>query len=136
MFVHFYKTTLTNEEILICIFAVRRVGSDFFCCDDDDPALEAPIITVPGTAVAVSTDASVDITFTLDVPGRFQSSSVSADVGNTVISSQPSAGATSGTLVVTYTAPSSEGIATVSLTVTDDSGASSTNTAAEKLMSR
>ncbi len=112
---------------------IAGLAGTIFSCDDDDPAVGGPIITVPGTAVAVSTDASVDITFTLDVPGGFQSASVSADVGNTVIGSQPSAGATSGTLVVSYTAPSSEGIATISLTVTDASGASSTNSAAVEI---
>ncbi len=121
------------KKFPIIFLLMAGLAVAFWACDDDDPAVGAPTITVPGSAVSVSTDASVDITFTVDVPGGFQSASASADQGATAISSQPSVGATSGTIVVTYTAPSNEGTATVTLTVTDAGGVSSSNTAAVEI---
>ena len=121
------------KKVPFLMLLMAGLALAFLGCDDDDPAVGAPIITVPGSVVVVSTDGSIDISFIVDVPGGFQSASVSADSGSPVISSQPSTGSTSGTIVVTYTAPSNEGTATISLTVTDAAGTSSTNTAAVEI---
>lgn len=103
------------------------------CNSDDENPVGGSTITVPGTAVSIATDGSADITFTVNVPSGYQSASASADVGTTSISSEPSAGATSGSIVVRYTAPSDEGTATITLTVTDANGSSVTNTAAMEI---
>lgn len=112
------------------LFLILALSLALISCSDDAPSIGSPTITVPGSAVQVATDGSVDIAFTADIPGGFQSATATATVGTTSVTSTPSAAATSGTVVVSYDAPSDEGNATVSLTVTDANGTSTTNTAA------
>ncbi len=90
------------------------------CKDDDEGSVAAPTISAPSIA-SVQVGGSTDLSFSVTIPGGYKSASVTQSAGTATISSEPAAGATSGTVVVSYTAGSSAGAATVTLTVTDNS---------------
>ncbi|MDN5214561.1 hypothetical protein QQ020_20950 [Fulvivirgaceae bacterium BMA12] len=90
------------------------------CSDDDDGgSTAAPSVTAPAIT-SVQVGQSVDLSFSVTTPGGYKSSSVSQSSGSATVSTEPAAGATSGTVVVSYTAGTSAGAATVTLTVTDN----------------
>lgn len=106
----------------------------FISCDDNgssnnDP--NEPSVTAPGSSENPSLliGESADITFTVSVQGGYASSSVQATNGTATIASEPSAGATSGEVVVNYTSDSA-GAGTITLTVTDEDGQSDDATTA------
>lgn len=100
----------------------------FMACKDDDPAPDAPMVTAPGIAnVQVSTAA--DITFSVNIPGGYKSSAVSAAGGTAAIKTQPAVGDNLGNLVVTFTADANTGAGSVTVTVTDNNNKSSTQNA-------
>lgn len=105
----------------------------FISCSDDDNGSDPtpPSITPPQSSANPNLiiGESVDITFNVNVQGGYASSSVEATNGTANIASEPSAGATSGTIVVNFTANSS-GAATITLTVTDQEGLSDEATTA------
>ena len=96
--------------------------------DDPPPPIGDPVITAPtGTTVMVNN--SVDITFTLNVPGTIAEVTVSATGGTAIVSSASLVGETTGTVVVGYTAPLTDGTETVTLTVKDSQATAKTVTA-------
>jgi len=108
------KTTLT----------LMLVASLFVSCDDDDdpvsPTPTAPSVSAPSAQNALVGE-SVDLTFNVTVSGGFASATATAENGTATISSQPSNGATSGEVVVSYSATSA-GAGSVTVTVTDAEG--------------
>lgn len=88
----------------------------------------APELTAPGTSTVEVLD-PVDITFTFSSEGGYASSSVTASNGAAVIKTEESAGATAGSVVVTFTAGRIAGVGSVQLTVTDANGKSGIATA-------
>lgn len=102
----------------------------FMACDDDDPApAQSPTVTAPTTPTNVQTGASSDVTFAVTVPGGYKSAAVSATGGTATKKSEPAAGATSGNVVVTFTADATAGAGSVTLTVTDNGNTTGTQTA-------
>ncbi|MDN5201658.1 hypothetical protein QQ008_09805 [Fulvivirgaceae bacterium BMA10] len=91
------------------------------CKDDDDAKPAAPTATAPSSIPSVTVGGSVDITFTVNTPGGYKSASVTQSAGSATISSQPTAGDQTGSVVVSYTAGTTAGAASVTITVTDNS---------------
>lgn len=91
--------------------------------DDDDPPPAAPTVSDPSD-VTVQIGTSVDITFSIQAPGGFQSAS--ATPAGATVSSSPVAGALTGNVVVTFTAGTSAGTENVQLTVTDQNNRTGT----------
>ncbi|MDZ7758025.1 MAG: hypothetical protein U5K35_16615 [Rhodohalobacter sp.] len=91
-------------------------------CDDDPVSTETapPTVTAPSSQNVV-VDNTAEVSFSVNVPGGYASSNVSAENGTATISSEPSSGSTSGSVVVDFTS-SNTGAASVTLTVTDNDG--------------
>nr|WP_321358803.1 hypothetical protein [uncultured Draconibacterium sp.] len=101
--------------LMSLIFGAALLNS----CSDDETTPDAPSVTAPSSTEEVVASESVDVTFTVSVPGGFASASTSAVGGSATVKSSPSAGTTSGDVVVSFTAGSSAGVGSVTLTVTD-----------------
>jgi hypothetical protein len=97
------------------------IGATIFssCSKTDEVIPDAPSVSAPGSASDVTAGESVDVSFTINIPGGFASASATAQGGNATVSSTPNAGATSGTVLVNFTAGNAGGAASVTLTVTD-----------------
>lgn len=93
--------------------------------DDSNPV---PAIVQPSNST-VQISSPVDITFTYTAEAGFKSSSVSATNGDVTMKTDGTAGSTSGTVVVTFTAGATAGAASVILTVTDNDNQTSSSTA-------
>lgn len=78
------------------------------------PVVSAPQITT------VEVTKTVDLIFSFTAEGGYKSSTVTATGGTATIKSDGSAGAASGTIVVSFTAGTDEGAAVVNLTLTDN----------------
>lgn len=103
-----------------------------FSCDDDDPKPSDstnPTISAPSSPVEIGVNETADVSFAVTVPGGYQSSAVEASGGTAQINSEPSAGATSGNVVVSFTANNEAGAGLVKITVTDQGGKSASQTA-------
>ncbi len=95
------------------------------CDDDDDPVpLDRPAVTASTPSVQVTTGEAGVVSFNVNVPGGY----ASATASNGNLTSEPSVGATSGTVSVTFT-PSSAGSTTIILTVTDQQSPAKTGEA-------
>lgn len=99
------------------------------CKKTDTPAPDAPSVSAPSTN-EVQVSNAVDISFTVSAPGGFSTASAIAVGGSSTIKSQPAAGSTTGTIVVTFTADANSGSASVTLTVADENQKSNNATAA------
>lgn len=101
-------------------------------CEDDPepvtPVFDAPSITAPGVS-SVEANSAIDVTFTVSSPGGYASSAWTFTGGSAAPKSEPDAGATSGNVVATFTAGAEAGAASLTLTVTDAQGKSSSQTA-------
>lgn len=103
----------------------------FTSCSDDDNGngtVSPPSITAPQSQDVVLGE-TVELTFSVSVPAGYASSSVSANNGDATISSEPSTGASSGEVVVSFTA-NTLGAGLVELTVEDADGLSDDATTA------
>ncbi len=90
---------------------------------------ESPVITPP-QASNVETGRSVDLTFVFKAEAGFGSSEIIATGGDAVIKSDGSSGSVSGNIVVTFTAGTTTGSGTVSVTVKDMEGQRGTSAVA------
>lgn len=93
------------------------------CNDDDDNNIDlkqAPKVTAP-SAIEALTGAAVDVEFSFTAQAGFASSTVTATNGTAVIKTDGTDNATSGTIVVTFTAGSTAGAGSVTLSVADKS---------------
>jgi hypothetical protein len=99
----------------------------FSSCEKDDNA-KAPSVANPANTT-VEIDAAVDITFTYTTDAKFKSSNAVATNGTVVIKTDGVAGSKSGSVVVTFTAGTSEGAGSVVLTITDEDNQTGTATA-------
>ncbi|MBK6348002.1 MAG: hypothetical protein IPN08_19365 [Bacteroidales bacterium] len=102
----------------VFLFSIIATLAIFTACKKDDESFKSPEVVAPANLTAES-GAEVDITFTFTSEGGFNSSSVSATNGTASIKTNGTAGATSGSIVVTYTAGSNIGAGSVTLTLTD-----------------
>jgi hypothetical protein len=103
--------------LMSLIFGVVALNS---CKDDPEQVTpDAPSVSAPSSASTVEAGQSVDVSFTINIPGGYASASAAAQGGSASVTSEPSAGATSGTVVVAFTAGTTGGAASVTLTVKD-----------------
>lgn len=98
-------------------------------CTEDEVIPDAPSVTAPSSQSAVEAGQTVEVTFNVAVPGGYASAATAAEGGTATVSSQPESGATTGTVVVSFTAGSTGGAASVTLTVTDKNTKSDNATA-------
>ena len=117
---------LTNYLFLL-LLTVTFVGIS--SCDKSESTPNSPIITPPNTVTEVQAGQSTDINFSVNVPGGYLAGGASAITGSAVIKTDLAPGATSGNIVVTYTAGNGSGGDAVSLSVTDKSNQTITNSA-------
>jgi hypothetical protein len=118
------------KSLLKYSLSLLVVTSLIVSCDSDDSTSSTPIapsVSAPSAQNAL-VGTSVELTFNVTASGGFASASVTAENGSASISSQPSAGATSGSVVVNYSATSA-GAGSVTVTVTDADGLSDDATA-------
>lgn len=88
----------------------------------------APEVTAPASGEVEVID-SFDLTFSFTAEGGYSSSSVTAEKGTATVKTEPSTGATSGDVVVTFTAGRITGGASLALTITDENNKSGLATA-------
>ena len=105
---------------MIAVFAIFIfLGMESCKHDNEEPSIEGPIVQAPsGIIVMIGKEVTLD--FQISAPGKIGSVTVSASEGEAVLE-DPSAiiGQMSGTASVTYTAPLTDGIKTVTLVVED-----------------
>ncbi len=92
--------------------------------DDDEPTVEnlaAPEVSGP-SATSVQIGSTVDLNFTFTAEAGFASASVSATGGTAEITTDGTADAKEGEILVTFTAGSTPGAGSVTLTLTDAEG--------------
>lgn len=90
---------------------------------------DAPVVTSP-QASNVETGKSVDLDFAFTAEAGFSSAEINATGGNAVIKNDGSSGSGSGNIIVTFTAGTTAGAGSVTLTVKDIDGRSGKSTAA------
>ncbi|MBE0637066.1 MAG: hypothetical protein IH598_00930 [Bacteroidales bacterium] len=107
--------------MLAMLFMALMISFTFVACDndEDDPVLDGPTVTAPANQDVVAGE-SVDLTFTFTAPGGFKSSTVTAVNGAATVKTDGTAGATNGSVVVTFTAGTQAGAGSVVLNVTDN----------------
>lgn len=88
--------------------------------DDDDPNLAEPQVTAP-TATAVQVETTQEFTFTFTAEAGYASVTVT-EQGGTATETEPAAGATSGDIVVSFTAGSTVTTGSITVEVTDAEG--------------
>lgn len=111
------------------MMVLAALMTGFVACEEDETTPDGPAISAPAlTSIQVGT--SGDLTFAVTVPGGFKSYEVTATGGTAVKKSEPAAGATSGDIVVTYTADAASGAGSVTILVTDNNNKTETETAA------
>lgn len=109
-----------NLKIVAMLLAAITITFSFVACNnDDDPTPQAPKVSAPGNQEVLAGSA-VDVTFAYTAAGGFKSSAVDATNGSATIKTDGAAGATSGNIVVTFTADAGDGAASVKLSVTDN----------------
>lgn len=96
---------------IIALFTIILAG----CKKENDP----PVITAP-QSTSVEITETVDLSFSFNAMAGFKSASVNATGGEAQIKNDGSAGAESGTIVVTFTAGKDTGAGSVILTLTDN----------------
>ncbi len=103
----------------ILMIAMIASVAIFTSCKKEETQKAAPKVTAPATQ-SVLAGASVDVSFAYTAEAGFKSATATATNGTASIKTNGTAGATSGTIVVTFTAGASAGAASVDLLVTDN----------------
>lgn len=112
------------------MLAISALAMAFVACDDDDDAApDAPALTPPA-ASDVQVAHAVDVTFAVNVPGGYKSMAATATGGTAAKKSEPTPGANTGNVVVTFTADNTAGAGSVTITVTDNNDKTASQTAA------
>jgi len=115
------------------LFILLAVSVTYFTSCKKEDNHKAPGIQTP-TQMDVEAGTSVDVTFNYTAEAGFKSSSVTASNGTAVISTNGTAGATSGSIVVTFTASDSQGAGSVTLSVMDNDNQTTDATAVMNVM--
>lgn len=103
--------------LAVTIFAVS--------CDEDEPIPDGP--TVGSTTASAQIGASATLSFTVTSPGGYKSVAIgSVTNGAAVVATEPTVGAETGTITVTFTAGNTQGSGIVPITVTDNNNKTAT----------
>lgn len=117
-------------NLLVAACMLLALPIVFNSCTDDKKAIpDSPTATAPSAVTNVGISTASDITFNVASPGGYKSSAATAIGGTATIKSEPTVGATSGDVVVTFTAGTTLGAGSVSITVTDNNSKTTTSTA-------
>lgn len=114
-------------KLTAAILAALTIGFTSCSDDDEDPKANPTVDQPSEQSVQVST--SVDITFAYTAEAGFASSSVTATGGTATVTTDGTADATSGNIVVSFEAGNIAGAGSVTLTVTDKDSNTGLNTA-------
>ncbi len=117
------------KKLLSLLFMAGILVFAVSCGDDDSANVDEPTVTAPSGTTGVEAGAEATLTFSVEVPGGFKAATATATGGEATVTTSPEAGATTGDVVVTFTAGDEDGAASVTLTVTDNSDQSSNATA-------
>lgn len=98
------------------------------CSDDPATNLATPVLTAP-TATDVQVGTEKEVEFTYVAAAGFASSAVTATGGTATVTTDGTAGATTGTVSVTFIAGTVAGAGSVTLTITDAEGDAGNSTA-------
>ena len=101
----------------------------FSSCSTDEATPDGPTVTAPSSITDVQVGTSTDITFSVTTPGGYDFSTAFAINGTASIKSEPAAGETSGSVVVTFTAGNNQGAGSVILSTTDANAKTNQGTA-------
>ena len=111
------------------MLAIAALAMTFVACDDDDAAPDGPTATPPATT-NVHVSNAVDVTFAVNAPGGYKTVSATATGGTAAKKSEPTVGANSGDVVITFTADATSGAGTVTISITDNNDKTASQTAA------
>jgi hypothetical protein len=109
------KRFLKILTFFMAVSAVTLIQS----CKEDDPDPLPPTVTAPTGVASVQIGAATNVTFTFEAPAGYKSSSVVATGGTATVSTPPASGATEGSVVVAFTAGTTAGAGSVTLTLVD-----------------
>ncbi|PWL30629.1 hypothetical protein [uncultured Roseivirga sp.] len=112
---------------LINLFVAAALILVVSACEDDEPTPAAPTVSEP-SSTDVRIGESSTFNFNVEVPGGFESSTVTQTGGTAQITSNLSSGDVEGTITVEFTAGSSTGAGSVKLTVNDTNGNTTSST--------
>ncbi len=102
-----------------------------YSCDnssDPEPEPGSPSISGPSAATDVQVYGDASIDFAITTEGGYSSATVKVSQGSVSIESEPTAGATSGTVTVKYSAEDAVDTEVITITVKDQDGKESTAT--------
>lgn len=119
------KTTLKFLALFMALSVTMLIQS----CNDDETTPEAPTITAPSSTTSVQVEDAIEVIFSSTIPGGFKSAAVTAE-GGTATVTPLAAGAASGDIIVVFTAGTTVGAGSVTLTVTDTNDKTGTATEA------
>ena len=127
---YFAAINQPNQIVMkkIILFSFITTLAILTACKKDDESFKSPEITAPANSTAVI-GTEIDITFDFTSEGGFSTSDVSATNGSAAIKTNGTAGSTSGSVVVTYTAGTNIGAGSVTLTITDSKNQTGSATA-------
>lgn len=111
-----------NLNLVAFLFVALAFAVSFSACKKDDDPVAGPKVTAPATQ-NIKAEESVDLTFNYTAAAGFKSAAIVVENGSADIKTNGTDGATSGAIVVTFTAGTTTGAASVKLTVTDKNNA-------------
>lgn len=103
------------------LFTLLLIGITVISCTKEEAAvnLAAPIVSAPSATTEVQAEQSVEVTFSVTAAAGYVSASATANGGYATIISQPTAGSTSGNIVVSFVAGTNAGAGSIILNVVD-----------------
>lgn len=111
-----------NLNLVAFLFVALAFAVSFSACKKSDDPVAGPKVTAPATQ-NIKAEESVDLTFNYTAAAGFKSAAIVVENGSADIKTNGTDGATSGTIVVTFSAGTTTGAASVKLTVTDKNNA-------------
>lgn len=111
-----------NLNLVAFLFVALAFAVSFSACKKSDDPVAGPKVTAPATQ-NIKAEESVDLTFNYTAAAGFKSAAIVVENGSADIKTNGTDGATSGAIVVTFTAGTTTGAASVKLTVTDKNNA-------------
>ena len=123
-----FKPKLMNMKKIVMYVLIAAMAITTSCKKDEAVTLKSPVVTTPANQSA-QIGAEIDLTFNYTAESGFKSAVVTANNGTAVIKTNATAGATTGIVVITYTAGNTAGAGSVLLTVSDNSNQTGNGTA-------
>lgn len=111
-----------NLNLVAFLFVALAFAVSFSACKKSDDPVAGPKVTAPATQ-NIKAEESVDLTFNYTAAAGFKFAAIVVENGSADIKTNGTDGATSGAIVVTFTAGTTTGAASVKLTVTDKNNA-------------